>query len=158
MNKQAKLTFKSGKSDVRAQFAALCYRWFKKKKQARILLVSSRRSGRWVLPKGWPIAGRTPAQSALREAYEEAGVKGTPLDQCMGHYAYTKQMNGKAPVPCIVAVYPVKVEQLLPDYPEFGERERIWLSPAKTAQRIREPALKPILRDFDPRNLIAKPE
>lgn len=150
---QMKLSIKSKKGEVRAQFAALCFKWSKKEKKTQVLLVSTRRTGRWVIPKGWPINGKTPGQSALREAYEEAGVKGTSFEQCVGHFAYHKRGNGKSMIPCIVAVYPVKVESLKKKFPELGEREMIWLSPSKAAKRVSDPALKPILRSFDPRKL-----
>jgi 8-oxo-dGTP pyrophosphatase MutT (NUDIX family) len=62
------------KSDVRTQFAALCYRVVKKK--VKVLVISSRGTGRWIVPKGWPMDGKTPADAALQEAWEEAGVIG----------------------------------------------------------------------------------
>ena len=148
---QARLSIRSKKPEVRAQFAALCFQLSKKK--PRILLVSTRGTGRWVLPKGWPINGKTPAQSALREAFEEAGVAGKPFEQCMGHYSYTKYIKIDQPVPCIVAVFPIEVDKLNEDFPELGQRKLVWLSPEKAAKRVSEPELKPILRDFDPRKL-----
>ena len=54
------------KSDVRTQFAALCYRVVKDKVQ--VLVISSRGTGRWIVPKGWPMDGKTPAEAALQEA------------------------------------------------------------------------------------------
>ena len=151
--KQAKLVIPSRKTDVRAQFAALCFRWIKEQRESRILLISSRDSGRWILPKGWPVNGRTPAQSALLESYEEAGVQGKVYDQCMGHYSYTKLMGNRRAVACVVGVYPIRVKSLLKKFPERGERRRIWLSPKDAAKMISEPALKPMLRQFDPRKL-----
>ncbi len=153
--KQLKPEFKSGNGTVRAQFAALCFKRLEKEKKTRVLLISTRRTGRWIIPKGWPIKGKTPGQSALREAYEEAGVKGTPYEQCVGHFTYSKHIPDDSAVPCIVAVYPVKVDSLQADYPELGERKRIWLSPSKAAECVSDPALKPILRNFDPGKLAA---
>ncbi|MEO1542762.1 MAG: NUDIX domain-containing protein, partial [Pseudomonadota bacterium] len=72
---QQPLTLGSGcKRDVRTQFGALCWRMHKGK--LKVALVTSRRSHRWILPKGWPVDGATPAQAAAREAYEEAGLEG----------------------------------------------------------------------------------
>ena len=59
----------AAKSDVRTQFAALCYRI--KRGKVQVLLVTSRRTKRWIVPKGWPMEGRTPADSAAQEAWEE---------------------------------------------------------------------------------------
>ncbi len=140
------------KREARAQFAALCFRT-KKKGHTEVLLVTSRRSGRWVLPKGWPIEGLTPVQSALREAFEEAGVQGKPLDQCVGHYWYRKALSEKAMLPCIVSVFPVQVRELSATFPEFAERRRMWFSQKNAAARVDEPALKQILRQFDPTRL-----
>ena len=154
-NKQMKLKIKSTKGGVRAQFAALCFKRLKKQRKTRVLLISTRRTGRWVIPKGWPVNGKTPGQSALREAYEEAGVVGTPYEQCLGHFSYRKRIPEESAVPCVVAVYPVKVDRMLSDYPESGERQQVWLSPSKAAKRVSDPALKPILRNFDPKMLAA---
>ncbi|MCY4008059.1 MAG: NUDIX hydrolase [Rhodobacteraceae bacterium] len=154
---QMKLPLTSGKREARTQFAALCFKSVKRKQKTRVLLISSRRSGRWVIPKGWPMNGKTPAQSALREAYEEAGVRGRPINQCVGHFSYKKRISDKSSVLCIVAVYPVKVDDILTDYPEHGARQRVWLSPSKAAERVSDPTLKPILRNFDPLKLAAMP-
>jgi 8-oxo-dGTP pyrophosphatase MutT (NUDIX family) len=72
----------SPKREVRTQFGALCYRVRRGKTQ--ILLITSRTRGRWIIPKGWPSEGLTPAQSALQEAWEEAGVTGRVQDVCLG--------------------------------------------------------------------------
>ena len=71
------------KTTVRTQFAALCYRI--KSNKVQVLLVTTRRTGRWILPKGWPIDGLTPQKSAAREAWEEAGVIGRPDAQPLRH-------------------------------------------------------------------------
>lgn len=151
--KQMRLSVGLKKGEARAQFAALCFKLCKKDKEPQILLVSSRRTGRWVIPKGWPINGKTPGQSALREAYEEAGVKGISFEQCIGHFSYQKRIQSKDKVPCIVAVYPVKVNSLKKKFPELGERKLAWLSPSKAAKKVSDPALKPILRNFNPNKL-----
>ncbi|MEM1303059.1 MAG: NUDIX hydrolase, partial [Pseudomonadota bacterium] len=79
------------KRDVRTQFAALCYRIVSDKTQ--ILLISSRRTGRWIIPKGWPIDGRTPSSCALTEAWEEAGVVGKVTGGCLALYTYLKDVD-----------------------------------------------------------------
>lgn len=137
--------------DVRTQFGAICYRVRKDKVQ--VLLITSRGTGRWVIPKGWPIAGATPSKSAEREAWEEAGVIGTARPVCLGVYSYTKRDDSLSPLPCVVAVFPVKVRKLEDKFPEAGERRRKWCSPKKAAALLQEPELAQIISRFDPRHL-----
>ena len=153
-NSQAAISFSDNhsKSDPRTQFAALCYRRSRDRK-TEVLLVTGRRTGRWKLPKGWPTAGLTPAETAMKEAYEEAGVRGTRHEECVGHFVYDKTLNGKATLPCIVAVFPIKVSSLAKKFPETGERKFMWLTPKKAAKKVEEPSLKSILKQFDPSNL-----
>ena len=137
------------KSDVRTQFGALCYRVNGDKTE--ILLVTSRETQRWIVPKGWASHGLTPAQSALTEAWEEAGVEGRAHDFCLGLYSYNKILGPEEALPCAVMVYPVRVVRLASDYPESGERRRKWFSQKKAASKVQEVELQRILRDFDPR-------
>jgi len=136
------------KNEMRTQFAALCYRMRKGKPE--ILLVTSRRTKRWVLPKGWPMDGASPAQGAAREAFEEAGVEGKVFDLSHGMFTYTKTLSGAEVIPCAVMVYPLKVKTIHDTYPEKGERKRKWFSPAGAAKRVNEPELAHLLRHFDP--------
>lgn len=137
------------KEDVRTQFAALCFRI--KKKKVQILLITSRGTRRWIVPKGWPMDGRTPADSALQEAWEEAGVNGTSDGRCLGIYSYNKVAQGLGDLPCIAMVYAVEVDTLADVFPEAGQRKRQWMSRKKAARLVDEPELARILRDFDPR-------
>lgn len=147
------------KRETRTQFAALCYRVSKKKKLSgkgggvEILLVSSRDSGRWIIPKGWPMDGVTPAAAAAQEAWEEAGVRGKVKDACIGLYSYSKWLDEELSLPCIVAVFPVEVTRLEKAFPEAGQRKRKWLSPKKAAARVGESELRQIIRAFDPSRL-----
>lgn len=140
----------SHKSDVRSQFSALCYRFRRGKPE--ILLITSRGSGRWIVPKGWPIDGLTPAASAAQEAWEEAGVIGTFDDRCLGLYSYSKSVGGEG-FPIVTLVYPVKVKSLANSFPEVGQRARRWFSPKKAAKLVVEPELARIIKDFDPRQM-----
>jgi len=139
------------KSDLRTQFAALCFCVDKGK--PRVLMVTSRGTGRWILPKGWPIDGKTPAEAALREAWEEAGVKGRVAGRCLGLFSYRKILPGDGGLPCVAMVYPVRVTSLAGSYPEKGQRRRKWMTPAKAATKVEEPELAQILRAFDPARL-----
>lgn len=137
------------KTDLRIQFAALPYRMRKGKPE--ILLVTSRRSKRWILPKGWPHDGMTPAQAAAQEAYEEAGVEGRAFETGLGLYSYAKQNGAGEMLPCVAMVYPLKVSKLHDRFPEKGQRKRRWFTPKKAAGRVTEPELVYMLRTFDPR-------
>ncbi|MFK7869608.1 MAG: NUDIX hydrolase [Roseobacter sp.] len=137
------------KGDVRSQFAALCYRV--RKDKVEVLIITSRGQNRWIVPKGWPMEGKTPAQSAETEAWEEAGVLGKSDGRCLGVYSYLKEMRNALDVPCIAMVYAVEVSKLQDDYPEKGQRDRQWVSRKKAARLVDEPELARIIRDFDPR-------
>lgn len=141
----------SHKHDVRTQFGALCYRL--RDDKAQILLVTSRGTGRWIIPKGWPMDGETPAGAAATEAFEEAGVEGKPSDVCLGIYSYTKNIPKGDSLPIVVAVFPFKVKRVLKDFPEAGQRKRKWFSLKKAAAVISEPELAPLIRSFDVKHL-----
>ncbi|WP_226781950.1 NUDIX hydrolase [Oceaniglobus trochenteri] len=136
------------KRDVRSQFGALC--WRRRDSQVQVLLVTTRRTKRWVIPKGWPMGGQSPSGAAAIEAYEEAGVEGAVSDVCLGIYTYTKEFDGDD-LPCVVAVFPLKVSRKLRNWPEAKERKRQWFSLKKAAAKVQEPELRQILRRFDPK-------
>lgn len=129
------------------QLAALCYR--QGSHGPEILLITSRSTKRWIIPKGWPMVGTDGAGTALQEAWEEAGVKpggGSPFH--VGRYRYRKIVDGGLPVITDVDVYAVEVEKLLDNFPEMHQRERRWMDPATAAQAVDEMELKEILTDF----------
>ncbi|HEY4028984.1 MAG TPA: NUDIX hydrolase [Caulobacteraceae bacterium] len=131
------------------QFAALPWR-----RQAdgsvKVLLITSRETRRWVIPKGWPMTGRTPQAAAAQEAYEEAGVVGAPDARAIGAYHYDKRLRDGALQPVEVTVFPMQVfvEQLA--FPERGQRQKLWTSPAEAADKVDEPELKALIRRFRP--------
>ncbi len=142
------------KSEVRSQFAALVYRI--KGGEIQFLLITSRRSGRWIIPKGWPMLGMTPAASAAQEAWEEAGVIGNASDVCLGLYSYYKQRDKskkEVTLPCLAMVYPVKAKTLKKNYPEVGQRQRKWVSRKKAAKLVQEPELAQIIKSFNPKSI-----
>ncbi|WP_299674214.1 NUDIX hydrolase [uncultured Roseobacter sp.] len=129
------------------QVAALCYRQTHAGK--RVLLITSRGTGRWIVPKGWPMEGLANSEAALQEAWEEAGVKSAEVQpDPVGHYRYTKYHARGGMTPVETEVYAAEVEALANNYPEGHERDRQWFSPAEAAEKVREPELKAILRDF----------
>ena len=138
----------SGAEAASTQYAALC--WRRMGEKVEVLLVTSRDTGRWIIPKGWPIKGLTPWGTAQQEAYEEAGVEGRVGTHCAGLYSYVKVLGpdrsgGK---PCVVAVYPLQVRKMLDSFPERSQRRRKWFTPKKAACKVEEPELKALLREF----------
>lgn len=136
---------------MRVQFAALCHR--QHKGETQVLLLTSRDTGRWIIPKGWPMPGRSPVATAAAEAWEEGGVKGSAVDSCLGLYTYTKSLDTGVDLPVAVAVFPVAVTKLARRYPEAGLRRRRWTGLRKAAARVEEPELKEIIKCFDPTKL-----
>jgi len=139
----------SRQRDVRTQFAALCFR--RKAGETEVLLVTSRTTRRWIVPKGWPMPGVTPMETARREAWEEAGVKGRMSPACLGIYSYTKLLETRDDdLPCVVAVFPLKVMAVATDFPERRERRRKWFSLKKAAAKVTEPELAQLIESFAP--------
>lgn len=134
--------------EVRSQFGALCYRVRRGKTQ--ILLVTSRGTGRWIVPKGWPVPDATPAETAAAEAYEEAGVAGEVHSLCLGVYDYAKGLDDGACLPCVVALYPLRVKSLLRKFPERGQRKRKWVSRKRAAAMVGEAELGALILSFSP--------
>lgn len=132
-----------------AQFAALPWRRLADG-QVKVLLITSRETRRWVIPKGWPMPGRTPAEAAAQEAYEEAGAVGALADRPIGAYVYDKRLRDGALQRVEVSVFPLEVlvEQLA--FPERAQREKLWLSPSEAAERVDEPGLKALILRFRP--------
>jgi len=111
----------------------------------QVLLITSRETRRWVIPKGWPEKKVKPYDLAAREAYEEAGLIGKVTKQPFGSYHYDKRLSVKKVVACIVEVYLLEVEQELDEWPERGQREKRWVSPAQAALLVREGGLVEML-------------
>ncbi|WP_253944109.1 NUDIX hydrolase [Pseudogemmobacter hezensis] len=134
--------------EPKSQLAALC--WSDGKDGRRVLLITSRDTGRWVLPKGWPMKDRSFAEAARIEAWEEAGVTGTISETALGQYAYDKVICREADLAqaCEVEVFALKVASLARKYPEHRQRRRKWFSPEKAARKVDEPELRQLILDF----------
>ena len=131
----------------RVQMAALCLR--DRPNGVEVLLITSRDTGRWVLPKGWPMDGLSAASAALTEAWEEAGVTEAEIDpRPIGQYQYMKKLDSGVPQPVDTHVYRVKVGDLAASYPESDERVRRWVTPKEAAGMVQEPGLQDILRSL----------
>ncbi len=134
-------------TEVLHQYAALCFRI--DSGRPKVLLITSRGTQRWILPKGWAISGLSPAETAAREAWEEAGVQGRLIGGCLGEYSYDKLFDDGSVKPCVAQVFTLEVDQMAEVFPEQGQRRQKWLSPKKAALRVHEPELAEILRQFD---------
>ncbi len=139
---------KAQKRGKNIQFAALPYRIHKGKTE--VLLITSRGTRQWLLPKGWPMADLKPHKTAAQEAWEEAGILGRARKHCLGTYRYRKTRGPKRGQAIQVLVYPLEVDKLARRYPETGQRDRKWLRPKKAAKRIAHPDLANLVLRFDP--------
>lgn len=137
----------SSKKASAEQIAALPVYWDDKGK-LRILMVTSRETRRWIMPKGWTMNGKKDWQAAKIEALEEAGAVGFVSDKRIGTYLYKKRLGKGRTVRCHVTVYPMIVDKLKPRWKERKERKRHWFSLAKAAKLVDEPQLKDLLRSL----------
>lgn len=129
------------------QYAALPYR-MRGGRHLEIALVTSRETKRWIIPKGWPEAALTPWDTAANEAFEEAGLRGTIADKPIGHYTYLKRLHLFSSIVCQVDVFPLKVEEEFGMWPEASDRQRVWLAPARAAEKVEEPQLRALIDRF----------
>jgi 8-oxo-dGTP pyrophosphatase MutT (NUDIX family) len=135
------------KFDGATQFAALPWR-LSEGGTRQIMLLTSRETGRWVIPKGWPMKKRKPAEVASQEAYEEAGLIGQIVDKRpLGTFAYEKRL-AKGAVLCQVRVFSFRVERQLDDWPEKNERETKWFDADEAATLVEEGGLADIITRF----------
>lgn len=126
------------------QIAALPMRW-DDDGQVNVLMVTSRDTGRWVMPKGWEMDGKKPWAAAAIEAMEEAGAQGYVSREALGEYRYPKIMNDGRIIPCRVQVYPMVVERLKRNWKERHQRKRKWFTPKAAAKRVAEEDLAQLL-------------
>jgi len=113
-----------------------------------VLLISSRETKRWVVPKGWPIAGLKPWESASREAFEEAGVAGQTARKAIGGYDYDKRLKNGTAKPTHVEVFALEVMVQHPDWPEKGQRTLMWTPRDEAARLVHEAKLAQIIRQL----------
>ena len=129
------------------QYGAIPVR-FGARDQLEVMLLTSRGSGRWVIPKGWPMRNRTPAGTARREAYEEAGVKGWLWsEKPIGSYRYFKR-DGEISGEILVRVFVLGVEQQKKNWPEKDERMVRWFALRQAAALVKERELAKLLRNL----------
>jgi 8-oxo-dGTP pyrophosphatase MutT (NUDIX family) len=139
-------TRKVYRRDRRHQFAALP--WRVGAQGLEILLITSRETRRWVIPKGWPMKDRAAHQAAAQEAFEEAGVQGDIAGVPLGMFRYLKRLKGDKTQLCAVDVFPLQVTEILEIWPEQEERRREWVTPEEASRRVDEPELTALIEAF----------
>lgn len=128
------------------QVAALCHRGEGNARE--YLLITSRGTGRWVIPKGWPIRGLKSNEAALQEAWEEAGVRSGKVSAApVGSFTYQKRQDSGWAFPVLTLVYSVTVKDVSDHYPEEDQRKRKWVTPTEAANMVDEEELQMIIRD-----------
>jgi 8-oxo-dGTP pyrophosphatase MutT (NUDIX family) len=131
----------------RVQYGALPWRMIDG--ELRILLITTRRTGRWMIPKGWPMKDRPPHLAAAQEAWEEGGVRGQVGAAPVGAFHYEK-VKGAETRRLRVDVFPLAVAEEASSWPEAHERQRRWYGRAEAAEAVQEPELKTLLAAFQP--------
>lgn len=131
-------------ADSTAQIGAICWRMHRAK--VEVLLITSRDTGRWVIPKGWPMQGLSDAEAASIEAWEEAGVRGDINPESIGQFGYDKVLSATETKLCTVTVFGLRVAALHTDFPERKQRRRKWFAAEKAARKVAEPELRQLLK------------
>ena len=131
---------------VGIQYAALPYRHHGRRLE--ILLITSRETRRWVIPKGWPVKGLAPQEAAALEASEEAGIEGDIDANPIGSFRYMKRMKDGQIIPIQVIVFPLLVHGQIERWKEQGQRQFAWFRYDQARSLVAEPALKRLIRDF----------
>lgn len=135
-----------GQSACRLQVAALP--WRRVDGRVEVMLITSRDTGRWVLPKGWPEENESLSEAAAREAHEEAGLRGVIAVREAGRYFYAKGLRSGEAVPCEVRVFPLAVKQVAGKWKECRQRTRRWMSGEEAAAAVREQDLGALIAAF----------
>lgn len=132
--------------ETKLQFAVLPWRHTDR---LEIMLVSSRETGRWVLPKGWPMKGIKPHKTAAREALEEAGILGKVAKTSLGGYSYSKRLENDSVQMCRVQIFAFEVEQERNSWLEKHERTRKWFAVTDAAEAVEESELREAILKFE---------
>lgn len=131
------------KAKPQKQVAALPYR--KHGAGIEVLLITSRETKRWVIPKGWRMAHLKDYSAAAREAFEEAGIEGEMSHKSIGSFFYDKRKKYGRSQSINVTVYAMEVNRLLDEWPEKNQRTRRWFAAAEAAELVQEEGLKAVI-------------
>jgi 8-oxo-dGTP pyrophosphatase MutT (NUDIX family) len=107
----------------------------------RVLLITSRGAGKWVIPKGWIEDGASAAQAAAREAFEEAGITGLIDSTPLGSFMYSKRLGSGVKKQATVEVYALRVEKQRKNWPERSERRFKWLDVPSALRLLEYPGM-----------------
>jgi 8-oxo-dGTP pyrophosphatase MutT (NUDIX family) len=129
----------------RLQYAALPWRLAER---LEVMLVSSRETRRWIIPKGWPMAGRSASAAAAIEAMEEAGLLGVIAQESFGHYFYVKKFSRGETALCRVEVFPLQVQRQREDWPEKDQRVTQWFPAEEAMELVSDPELRDLIAEF----------
>ena len=138
-------------SDIASAAANIQYAvlpWRRADNAIQILLITTRNTRRWIVPKGWPLEGRTPRESAAQEALEEAGVLGTVAAKPLGWFRYDKLRKSGEVVPCRVQVYPMEVLRQRRTWEEKAARQTRWCSAEEALSHVAEVGLRQLIKKF----------
>ncbi|THD76231.1 MAG: NUDIX hydrolase [Phenylobacterium sp.] len=136
------------KRGPRRQFAALP--WRRTEAGVEVLLITSRETRRWVIPKGWRKKDEPATITVARESLEETGAGGRVDETPLGEYRYQKLLKTGAMQRVRVMVYPLEVVHEHEDWPERLVREKLWTTPAEAARLVDEPDLQALIAAFAP--------
>lgn len=128
------------------QVAALPYR--ASGNSIEVLLITSRQTGRWVVPKGNLMLGKAPHEAAAIEAEEEAGVRGIVSPLPLGHFLYDKYYKDGRVVLAQVELFPLKVTEMLKRWIEIDQRQRRWFAAGAAAGAVNEVELGELIHRF----------
>lgn len=122
--------------------------WRRTADGVEILLVTTQKTRRWIVPKGWPEKGRTPQECAAQEAYEEAGVKGVVSGEAIGVFSHKKLAKSGQMITCRIRVYPLEVHDVAAEWPEKAAREIKWCAVEEAAVLVTDASLRRVIAKF----------
>jgi 8-oxo-dGTP pyrophosphatase MutT (NUDIX family) len=135
---------RAGRGSTKLQVGALPYRR-RADGAIEVLLVTTRGTGQWMVPKGWPMPGKSWPQAAAQEAWEEAGVRGAASERELGRFPHEKSDWLRGTLACTVAVFPLAVTEELASWPERAERTRGWFVLHEAAAKVHSRRLAAII-------------
>lgn len=136
----------NGFMGCRKQYAALPY--VVSRDGIELCLITSRGTGRWLIPKGWPQKGMAPHALAALEAFEEAGLKGQIDPRPIGSFRYMKRLDDGSEIECDVSVYPMLVDYQAIIWPEHEQRTIMWVKPQQIIDFLDDEKLSHLVRKF----------
>jgi 8-oxo-dGTP pyrophosphatase MutT (NUDIX family) len=128
------------------QYAALP--WRKSGDALEILLITTLKTHRWIVPKGWPMEGKSPQDAAAQEAMEEAGIIGNIAKASLGSFQYNKLRKNGETVSCKVDVFAMEVAHQRRMWADKSRREQRWFSVEEALERVTEPGLRRLIAKF----------